>query len=153
LLQNDPFSRRIIISAWNPAQLNEQALPSCHILIQFYVTVENGEKYLSCMFTMRSNDFDTANNYNTTCYSLLTYILAKKYNMKPKELIYVAGDTHIYKNHIEQVKEQLTRIPRPFPNVKLSESIKTKDWKDITVDDFELIGYFPDKTIQIKMAV
>ena len=84
---------------------------------------------------------------------LLTYILAKKHNMKPKELVYVAGDTHIYKNHIEQVNEQLTRTPRPFPKVVVNDSVKYKDWSEITVDDFELIGYFPHPTIKIPMAI
>jgi dihydrofolate reductase/thymidylate synthase len=152
LLQTDPFSRRIMISAWSPDRLNEQCLPSCHYSIQFYVTEENNERYLSCMFVMRSND-TLATCFNCVCYSILTYILAAKYNMKPKELIYVAGDTHIYKNHIEGVTEQLTRTPRPFPKVKLSESIKTKDWKDITIDDFELIGYFSHHSIKMPMAI
>jgi len=126
---------------------------NCHYSIQFYVTEEQNERYLSCMFIMRSSDFDTAACYNCTAYSLLTYILAKKYNLKPKELIFVSGDTHIYENHIEQVKEQLSRTTRSFPKVKLDDSILQKDWKDITVDDFELIGYFPHKYIPIKMAV
>jgi thymidylate synthase len=73
--------------------------------------------------------------------------------MKPKEIIYTCGDAHIYKNHIEQVKEQLTRIPRPFPKVVVSDSVKTKDWKDITVDNFDLVGYFPHATIKIQMAI
>lgn len=153
LLRKDPFSRRIMISAWSPDRLNEQALPSCHYSIQFYVTEENGERYLSCMFIMRSNDFDTANNYNCVCYTLLTYILAKRHNMKPKELIYVAGDTHIYKNHIDQVKEQLERTPRPFPKVVVNDSVKYKDWSEMTVEDFELLGYFPHPTIKITMAI
>lgn len=153
LLKNDPFSRRIMISAWSPDRLHEQVLPSCHYSIQFYVTEENGERYLSCMFTMRSNDFDTANNYNLICYSILTYILAKRHNMKPKEIIYTCGDAHIYSNHIEQVKEQLTRTPRPFPKVVVSDSVKNKDWKDITVDNFDLVGYFPHPTIKIQMAI
>ena len=153
LLRRDPFSRRIMISAWSPDRLDEQVLPSCHYSIQFYVTEENGERYLSCMFTMRSNDFDTANNYNLICYSILTYILAKRHNMKPKEIIYTCGDAHIYKNHIEQVKEQLTRIPRPFPKVVVSDCVKNKDWREITTDDFELVGYFPHPTIKIQMAI
>jgi thymidylate synthase/dihydrofolate reductase len=129
------------------------AVHNCHFNIQFYVTEEHGERYLSCMFIMRSNDFDTANNYNCICYTLLTYILAKRHNMKPKELIYVAGDTHIYKNHIEQVKEQCDRTPRPFPKVVLNDSIKYKDWSEMTVDDFDLVGYFPHPTIKIPMAI
>lgn len=153
LLQNDPFSRRIMISAWSPDRLNEQCLPSCHYSIQFYVTEENAERYLSCMFIMRSSDFDTAACYNCSAYSILTYILAKKYNMKPKELIYISGDGHIYDDHIEQVKEQLSRTPRPFPKIKLDNSIIKKDWAEITVEDFELIGYFPHKYIPIKMAI
>jgi dihydrofolate reductase/thymidylate synthase len=153
LLEKDPFSRRIVISAWNPSDFDKTALVPCHILLQFYVTEENGERYLSCMFTMRSNDFDTANNYNLICYSILTYILAKRHNMKPKEIIYTCGDAHIYSNHIEQVKEQLTRTPRPFPKVVVSDSVKNKDWKDITVDNFDLVGYFPHPTIKIQMAI
>jgi dihydrofolate reductase/thymidylate synthase len=153
LLQNDPFSRRIMISAWNPSDFDKTSLVPCHYSIQFYVTEEHDERYLSCMFVMRSSDFDTASCYNCIAYTILTYILAKKYNMKPKELIYVSGDGHIYKNHIDAVNEQLTRIPRPFPKVKLSENIKNKDWKDITIEDFELIGYFPHPTIKIEMAI
>lgn len=153
LLQNDPFSRRIMLSAWNPSDFKNTALVPCHYSIQFYVTEEKGERYLSCMFIMRSSDFDTAACYNCTAYSLLTYILAKKYNFKPKELIFISGDTHIYDNHINQVKEQLSRTPRSFPKIELNNSIITKDWKDITVDDFELIGYFPEKYIPIKMAI
>jgi thymidylate synthase len=153
LLQNDPFSRRIMISAWNPTDFKNTALVPCHYSIQFYVTEENNERYLSCMFIMRSSDFDTAACYNCTAYSLLTYILAKKYNFKPKELIFISGDTHIYENHFDQVKEQLSRTPRPLPKISLDNSIITKDWQDITVDDFELIGYFPQKYIPIKMAI
>lgn len=153
LLENDPFSRRIMISAWNPAQISEQTLPSCHHNIQFYVTESEGQKFLSCMFVMRSSDFDTASCYNSVGYTLLTYILAARHNMKPKELIYIAGDTHIYSNHFDQVKKQLPRIPRPFPKVKLSDEIKTKDWKDMSVDDIDLIGYFPHPQIKIKMAI
>jgi thymidylate synthase len=153
LLENDPFSRRIIISAWNPSQLNEQALPSCHLLLQFYVTEEYGKRYLSCMFTMRSSDNFLASSFNCVSYSILTYILAIRHNMKPKDLIYVAGDTHIYKNHVEQVREQLKRDPRPFPRLKVSTDLVKKDWKDMTLKDFELIGYFPHPTISASMAI
>jgi len=155
LLQNDPFSRRIMISAWSPNQLNEQVLPSCHHTIQFYVEEDTHtqEKYLSCMFIMRSNDVFLANVYNVICYTILTYILAKKYNMKPKEIIYTCGDTHIYKNHIEAVQQQITNLPRPFPKLILDESIIHKDWKDITIDDFDIVGYFPHGTIKAPMAV
>ena len=152
LLENDPFSRRIIISAWSPHQLNEQALPSCHLLVQFYVTEENNKKHLSCMFTMRSSDA-LAHVFNCVSYTILTYILALKHNMTPKELIYVAGDCHIYKNHVDAIIKHLSRNPRPFPHIKLCESIKTKDWKDINVEDFELIGYYPMSGIKMDMVI
>ena len=153
LLERDPFSRRIIMTAWNPAQLNEQALPPCHMHIQFCVTEEFGVKHLSCMFMMRSSDNFLACCWNTVFYTILTYILAAKHNMKPKEIIYVAGDTHIYLNHINQVKKQLSRTPRPFPALRVSPSIKTKDWSEMTTSDFELIGYFPDRPIVAPMAI
>jgi thymidylate synthase len=153
LLKTDPFSRRIMFSYWNPSDFVKTALQPCHVLVQFYVTEENNQKYLSCQFYMRSNDFDTASCYNICSYSILTYILAKRCGMLPKEIIYTVGDCHIYKNHIEQVKEQLTRTPRPFPKLKLDDSIINTDWQYITCDNFELIGYFPDKYIKIDMAI
>ena len=153
LLLNDPFSRRIMFSYWNPSDFDKTALLPCHVMCQFYVTEEKCEKYLSCMFIMRSNDIFLGNPFNLVFYSLLTYILAKRCNMKPKELVYTCGDTHLYKNHLTKVKEQLTRVPRPLPCVKLDESIKTKDWKDITIEDFDLIGYFSHPSIKAPMAI
>ena len=152
LLKTDPFSRRIIISAWDPIQMDAMVLNPCHILVQFYVTEENNQKYLSCQFYMRSSD-QLAWSFNCVSYSILTYILAEKCGMKPKELIYTAGDTHIYMNHIDGVKEQLKRVPRPFPKLILNDSIKKKDWSNMTVDDFELIGYFPHPSIKMDMAI
>jgi len=153
LLQNDPFSRRIMFSYWNPSDFDKTALLPCHIMCQFYVTQENNEKYLSCMLIMRSNDIFLGNPFNLGFYSLLTYILAKRSNMKPKELVYTCGDTHIYTNHIEQVKEQLLRNLRPLPAIKLLDSIINTDWKDITIDMFELIGYYPNSVIKAPMAI
>jgi len=153
LLANDPFSRRIVISAWNPNDFDKVSLTPCHVLLQFYVEEINGEKHLSCQFYMRSNDVFLANVFNVVSYSMLTYILAKRHNMKPKEIIYTCGDAHIYNNHVEQVKQQLIRIPRPFPKVMVSESVKYKDWSEITADDFELLGYFPYAAIKAPMAV
>lgn len=153
LLKTDPFSRRIMFSYWNPSDFWKTALQPCHITCQFYVEEIDDKKYLSCQFYMRSSDFDTACCYNVCAYSTLTYILAKKCNMLPKEIIYTVGDCHIYKNHVEQVQEQLQRTPRPFPKLKLDDSLITKDWSEMTVDDFELIGYFPDRYIKIEMAV
>lgn len=153
LLENDPFSRRIVLSAWNPSDFDKTALPPCHILLQFYVEEINNQKYLSCQFYMRSNDVFLANVFNVVSYSVLTYILAKRHNMKPKEIIYTCGDSHIYSNHIEQVKQQLSRIPRPFPKLLLDDTIIKKDWSEITLDDFELVGYFPYPAIRAPMAV
>jgi thymidylate synthase len=154
LLKTDPFSRRIYISNLNPARAHAMCLDMCHTYIQFYVTKDaSGQKYLSAYFTMRSNDFLLGNPYNYISYSLLVYILALRCGMKPKELIYNGVDCHIYKNHIEAVKKQLSRTPRPFPKINLDESLKTKDWSEITVKDFQLIGYFHDSIISAPMAV
>lgn len=153
LLKTDPFSRRIYISNLNPAESSKMVLEPCHTYIQFYVTEENGEKFLSAYFNMRSNDIGCGFAFNLCSYDLLLRILAKKCDMKPKEIIYNAVDCHIYKNHIEQIKEQMTRIPRPFPKVHLDPSIKTKDWADITYEDINLIGYYPHKSIKMEMAI
>lgn len=154
LLKTDPFSRRIYISNLNPAESSKMVLEPCHTYIQFYVTEENGEKYLSAYFSMRSSDYAIASvSFNTPSYILLVYILALKCNMKPKEIIYNAVDCHIYKNHIDGIKDQMTRVPRPFPCLKLDESIKTKDWADIKYEDFDIIGYMPHASIKMKMAI
>jgi thymidylate synthase len=153
LLKTDPYSRRIVLSAWNPSDLHKTALVPCHILLQFYVQEINNEKYLSCQFYMRSNDVFLANVFNVVSYSILTYILALKCNMKPKEIIYTCGDSHIYKSHLEQVNLLLTRNPRPLPKLILSDSLKTKDWREMDVSDFELVGYYPHPTIKAEMAI
>lgn len=153
LLKTDPFSRRIYISNLNPAESQNMCLEPCHTYIQLYTEEINGVKYLSAYFTMRSNDYFLAQNYNFCSYQLLVYILALKCNMKPKELVYNSVDCHIYTNHVNQVKEQMTRIPRPFPKVHLNESIKFKDWADIKYEDFELIGYFSYPSIKAPMAI
>lgn len=129
---------------------------NCHTNVQFYVD-ENpikGEKHLlSCHFYMRSNDFALANNFNVISYTVLTYILALKCDMLPKEIIYSCGDTHVYNNHIEPIKEQLERNPRPFPVLLLNDDIKYKDFKDIVFSDFEVCGYYPYSNIKLSMAV
>jgi thymidylate synthase len=153
LLKTDPFSRRIMMCYWNPSDFDKTALLPCHYSIQFYVTEEKGERYLSSHFIMRSNDVFLGNPVNISSYSVLTYILALKCNMKPKELVYSCSDTHIYRNHITQVKEQLSRTCMPFPKLKLDDSIKNKDWPDITINDFELIGYFSHPSIKAPMAI
>ena len=152
LLKTDPFSRRIYISNLNPAESHNMCLDMCHTYIQFYVEEINGVKYLSGYFTMRSSD-SLAWNFNILSYNLLINILALKCDMKPKEIVYNSVDCHIYKNHIEGIKEQLSRTPRPFPHIKLNESLKDKDWSQMEYSDFELVGYFPYPSIKMPMAI
>ena len=153
LLKTDPFSRRIYISNLNPAESKKMCLDMCHIYIQFYVEEINGLKYLSGYFTQRSQDYFLAQNFNLISYSLLVYILALKCDMKPKEICYNSVDCHMYKNHINQIQEQLTRTPRPSPHIKLNKSLKDKDWSEIEYSDFELIGYFSHPSIKAPMAI
>jgi thymidylate synthase len=153
LLKNDPFSRRIMMNYWNPIDFDKTALIPCHYSIQFYVEEIQGERYLTGMVNMRSNDFFLGNPFNLVFYAVLIQILASRSNMKAKELIYVGGDIHIYRNHIIQIKEQLTRIPRPFPKIALNQGIKYKDWSEMKFSDVELIGYFSHPSIKAPMAI
>jgi dihydrofolate reductase/thymidylate synthase len=152
LLKTDPFSRRIMMSYWNPIVFDQVALPPCHYSFQLYVTEINNEKYLSGMFNMRSSD-SLAWSFNVVFYSLLVQILAARSGMKPKELIYCGGDVHIYNDHIEGINKQLLRTPRSFPKVYLNPEIKTKDWSQMTFKDFDLVGYFSYPSIKMKMAI
>lgn len=150
LIKNNPNSRRILFSYWNPSQLKDVALPCCHIMYQFYVNEEKEE--ISCVLYQRSSDFFLANNYNAVSAILLTHILGKISGYKPKKFIHFLGDTHIYKNHIEQSKEQMKRTPTRFPKVYLNKEIKTlEDILNIKYEDFELINYNPQKMIRGKM--
>ncbi len=153
-LKTNPFSRRILMSSWNPPQLNNVALPPCHVLFQLYVEEDDdGNKHLSGQLYQRSQDTFLAANYNLIEYTILLYILAKKCDMYPKEMIHTMGDVHLYLDHIEAAKEQLTRHPRPQPILELDNSIVHKEIEDITIDDFELIGYMPYPSIRAKMSV
>lgn len=149
LIKNDPTSRRIILSAWNPMDLNKMCLVPCHLLVQWYV--ESGK--LNCMFTMRSSDFALASTYNIVSYSILTYILALKCGYTPGEIVYSAGDCHIYKNHFLAVEEQLKRQFTPFPMLLVNSTVKNKSWEEIKYEDFEIVGYFPKKAIKMDMAI
>lgn len=152
-LKNDPFSRRIVLSAWNPKDLDKMALPPCHFQVQFYVEEKSGFKYLSCHMYQRSQDEFLGCPFNIFSYTVLTYILAKRCNMLPKELVISVGDAHIYKNHMTQVLDQLSRLPRALPKLIVNDTIATKPIEQITVDDFELWGYFPHPIIRASMAV
>lgn len=150
LIKKDPNSRRILFSYWNPAQLKDMSLPCCHLLYQFYVNER--KKEISCVLYQRSSDYFLANNYNAVSAILLTHILGKMCGYKPKEFTHFLGDTHIYKNHIEQCKEQIKRMPTRFPKIFLNKEINTlEDILDIKYEDFELINYNPQKMIRGKM--
>jgi thymidylate synthase len=148
-LKENAYSRRIMLSAWNPAVFDEMALPPCHFSAQFYVDndTHGNPTFLSCHMNMRSADVFLGLPFNIFSYSVLTCILAKKANLQAKELIISIGDAHIYKNHLDQVHLQLKRNTRCFPKIKLSETIVSKNWEDLSLDDFEIIGYYPHPKI------
>lgn len=150
LLKNDPFSRRILLSAWNPNQLNKTVLPPCHVSCQFFV---DDSKKLSCHMYQRSCDVFLGLPFNIFSYAVLTHILAKKSDLIPDKLFISFGDVHIYSNHVEQVKDQLSRTTLSSPQLLLNENIKHKNIEDISIDDFEVIGYFPYPSIKGRMAI
>lgn len=153
-LKTDPYSRRHLLTTYNPAEVSKCVLAPCHgIAIQFYVEEIEGTKFLSCHTYCRSQDTFLGTSFNIASYAILTYIIAKKCSMHPKDLVFSTGDTHIYSNHLNQVKLQLTRKPLPFPVLEVSDSIKDKDWEDITIDDFNLVGYMHWAAIKAEMAV
>lgn len=146
-IKNDPESRRIILSAWNPPQIDSMALPPCHVMSQFYVN--KGE--LSCMTTMRSADMFLGVPFNIASYSLLTYILANICGLKPRKLVCSIGDAHIYVNHIEQVQEQVSRSPLDPPNLSINKNLTDID--HIKFEDFEINNYKSYPAIRADMAV
>ncbi|KCV72414.1 thymidylate synthase [Fonticula alba] len=148
-IKTNPTDRRILFSAWNPAAIPEMALPPCHLMAQFYVNIERGE--LSCQFYQRSCDLGLGVPFNIASYALLTCLIAHCTGLRPGELIHIMGDTHVYKNHVDALKEQLKREPRPFPQLKINTT--TTDINAITFEDLEIIGYNPHPRISMDMAV
>ena len=148
LLKNDPMSRRIILSAWNPSQLNQMNLPPCHLLAQFYVS---NEKELSCMMYQRSADVGLGLPFNIASYTILTYILAKLSNLKPKKLIITIGDAHIYENHIDTLKEQIKRQPFDFPTLQFNPHKTYSKISDFEIDDFLIENYTYHDTLKMDM--
>lgn len=150
LIKKDPYSRRIIITAYNPLVSNQCVLDPCHMFYQFYVN--NGE--LSCQFYCRSSDFFLGSPFNILSYAILTHIIAKLCKLQPSELIFVSGDSHIYNNHIEQVKEQISREPFEFPTIKINKELSSiNDIENLSFEDFEIIDYKSHTAIKAPMAV
>lgn len=146
-IKNNPDSRRHIVSAWNVGQIDEMQLPPCHILFQFYVA--NGR--LSCQLYQRSADIFLGVPFNIASYALLTMMVAQVCGLKPGDFVHTLGDSHIYCNHIEQVKLQISREPRPLPVMKINPSIRNID--EFSFEDFELTGYDPHPHIKGDIAV
>jgi thymidylate synthase len=147
-LKNDPNGRRHILSAWNVGELDQMALPPCHVMSQYYV---NKNRELSCHMYQRSVDVFLGLPFNIASYALLTHLIAHHCGYKVGELIISTGDTHIYTNHVEQVKEQLTHDPLPLPTLMLP--VEKKDIFEMTMNDIHLEGYTSHGPIKAEMAV
>jgi len=146
-LKHNPDSRRIIVSAWNVADVPNMKLPPCHALFQFYVA----DGRLSCQLYQRSADIFLGVPFNIASYALLTLMLAQTCGLQPGEFIWTGGDTHLYLNHLEQAQLQLTREPRPLPTMKLNPEVKSVF--DFRYDDFQLENYDPYPAIKAPVAV
>jgi len=147
LIRRDPDSRRLLVTAWNPADVERMALPPCHCLFQFYVA----EGRLSCQLYQRSADVFLGVPFNIASYALLTLMVAQVTGLKPGEFIHTLGDAHLYRNHIEQAKLQLTRTPRPLPRMTLNPAVT--DIFAFRYEDFTLHGYDPHPHIKAEVAV
>lgn len=146
-IKNNPESRRMIVCAWNPSDVDNMALPPCHCFFQFYVA----DGKLSCQLYQRSADTFLGVPFNIASYALLTMMIAQVCGLEPGEFIHTTGDTHIYLNHFDQVREQLSREPRPLPRMILNPEIKSIF--DFTYQDFKLEGYDPWPLIKAPVAV
>lgn len=147
MIKHNPDSRRIIVSAWNVADIDKMALPPCHLLFQFYVV----DGKLSCLMFQRSADLFLGVPFNIASYSLLTMMIAQVCDLQLGEFIHMLGDTHIYLNHLNQVDLQLTREPRQYPILKINPKIK--NIYDFRYEDFQLEGYTPYPSIKAPIAV
>jgi thymidylate synthase len=146
-IKKNPDSRRLIVSAWNVADIDQMKLPPCHVLFQFYIS--NGE--ISCQLYQRSADVFIGVPFNIASYALLLMMIAQVCDLKPKEFIHTFGDVHIYSNHVDQVKLQLSRTPKKLPIMKINPNVKSIF--DFQFEDFELTEYNPDPHIKGDVAV
>ena len=147
-IKRDPFGRRHIVSAWNVGEIDKMALPPCHSFFQFYV---GSSGTLSCQLYQRSGDLFLGVPFNIASYALLTYMIAHVCSLTPGVFVHTIGDTHIYQNHLEQVKTQLSREPKPLPSLNLDPGVKNID--DFTFESFELENYDPYPVIKAEVAV
>ena len=146
-IKRNPDSRRLIVSAWNPSDIGKMALPPCHILFQFYVN----QNKLSCQLYQRSADVFLGVPFNIASYSLLTMMVAQICSLQVGEFIHTLGDTHLYLNHLDQARKQLTRQPRPLPQISLNPEVQSIF--DFQFEDFSLINYHPHPSIRAPIAV
>ncbi len=147
-LRNNPHSRRHIVSAWNPADIKDMALPPCHTLMQFYVSQDG---HLSCQLYQRSADIFLGVPFNIASYALLTMMLAQVCGLKVGDFVHTMGDAHLYLNHLEQAQTQIKRKPHPLPKMKINPEVK--DLFDFKYEDFELIDYIAHPHIKAEVAV
>jgi len=146
-IKRNPDSRRLLVTAWNPAEVDQMALPPCHCLFQFYVA----DGKLSCQLYQRSADVFLGVPFNIASYALLTMMVAQVCGLAPGEFVHTTGDTHIYRNHFEQVQTQLSREPRPLPRMRLNPEVRSIF--DFKYEDFTLEGYDPWPSIKAPVAV
>ena len=146
-IKKTPDSRRLIVSAWNVGEIETMALPPCHTLFQFFV--QDGE--LSCQLYQRSADLFLGVPFNIASYAMLTLMVAQVCDLKPGTFVHTYGDLHLYSNHLDQAKLQLTREPRPLPQLKLNPDVK--NIHDFKFEDFELVGYDPHPHIKAQVAI
>lgn len=146
-IKNNPNSRRHIVSAWNPEEVPDMALPPCHTLFQFYV--QDGK--LSCQLYQRSADVFLGVPFNIASYALLTHLIAHETGLEVGDFVHTLGDAHLYLNHMDQIKEQLSREPLPFPTLELNK--EKKSIFDFEIEDIKVIGYNPHKGIKAPIAV
>lgn len=151
-LKNNPTSRRHLVSAWNVGKVDEMALPPCHLLFQFYVhDVDSDQPGLSCQLYQRSADLFLGVPFNIASYALFTAMIAQVVGYQPREFVHTFGDLHLYSNHIEQAKLQLSRTPKSLPSMRINPEVKDID--SFVFDDFELLGYDPEPHIKAEVSI